>query len=52
MSIDFDRYLERYCTKHKIDPEEAKKHKLVQDTKEYYYEREVTRNENTEIYSE
>lgn len=33
---DFEAYVERYCRKHKITPEEAKQHALVRDVKEYY----------------
>lgn len=36
----FDIYLEKYCRKHKLTPEEAKKHKIVQDVKAYYDEQE------------
>ena len=35
---DFKEYLERYSTKHKVTPEEAKRHKLVQEVKKYYEE--------------
>ena len=35
---DFEEYLERYCTKHRITPEVAKQHKLVQEVKKYYEE--------------
>lgn len=34
---EFEDYVRKYCTKHKISPEEAKKHKLVQDAKTYYF---------------
>ena len=36
MSTDFDIYVEKYSTKHKITTEEAKQHKLVKEVKEYY----------------
>ena len=35
---DFKEYLEKYSTKHRITPEEAKQHKLVQEVKKYYEE--------------
>lgn len=34
-----DEYVERYCQKHRITPEEAKEHKLVQEVKSYYDEK-------------
>lgn len=37
-SENFELYLERYCAKHKISPEVAKTHKLVQAVKEQYEE--------------
>lgn len=33
---DLEEYLDKYCRKHMITPEEASKHKLIQDVKEYY----------------
>lgn len=37
-SKDLDEYIERYCKKHKITPEEARKHQLVKDVAKYYEE--------------
>ena len=34
----FDLYLEKYCFKHEITPEEAMKHKQVQEVKAMYEE--------------
>lgn len=31
-----DIFLDKYCKKHKITPEEAKEHQLVKDVKAYY----------------
>lgn len=39
----FEKYLEGYCRKYKITPEEAQKHQLVQDVKKYYIEEYGTR---------
>lgn len=36
---DFEIYLEKYCVKHGITPEEAKKHRMIQDVKAYYEEK-------------
>ena len=33
---DFEEYLEKYCTKHKLSPEEAQKHLVVQLVKQQY----------------
>lgn len=33
---DYESYLERYCKSHNLTPEEAEKHKLVQEVKQYY----------------
>ncbi len=33
---DFEEYVEKYCRTYNVTPEEAKKHKLVQNVKEYY----------------
>ena len=30
MNQDFEIYLEKYCQKHEITPEEALKHKMIQ----------------------
>lgn len=35
---DFEAYVERYCRKHKITPEEAKEHAMVREVKAYYEE--------------
>ena len=36
----FNIYLEKYCRKHKVSQEEAMKHRMVLDVKEYYEENE------------
>lgn len=36
---DFEQYVEKYCKTYRISPEEAKKHKIVQNVKEYYKNR-------------
>lgn len=33
---DYERYLERYCRQYGCTREEAEKHQLVKDVKEYY----------------
>jgi len=33
---NYERYLERYCTMYGYSREEAEKHQLVKDVKEYY----------------
>lgn len=43
---DYERYLERYARHHHISVEEAKEHKLVKLTKEYY-EKEARRDGST-----
>lgn len=48
---DFERYLERYCKKHEISPEEAKEHYLVKEVKVYYEERGDVENGNQIISS-
>ena len=35
-NADFKRYVDRYCTKHRISGEEAIKYALVRDAGEYY----------------
>lgn len=35
-NADFKRYVDRYCTKHRISVEEAIKHALVRDAGKYY----------------
>lgn len=37
---DFREYVEKYCRKHKISPEEAEKHYLVRAYKSYLEELE------------
>lgn len=37
---DFERYVERYSVKHGLTKEQAEEHKVVQDVKEYYEEKE------------
>lgn len=39
---DFESYLERYCNLYHITPDEAKKHKIVQEVQIYYEERGET----------
>lgn len=34
---DYDIYLQRYCKSYRISAEEAEKHKLVRDVKDYYF---------------
>ncbi len=36
---DFDIYLNKYCTSYHLSPEEAIKHRLVQEVKAYYEEK-------------
>lgn len=35
---EFNEYIERYSTKHRITSEEALSHKMVQEVKKYYEE--------------
>lgn len=37
---DYEIYLDRYCTKHKVSREDAEKHNLVQEYKRYCDEKE------------
>ena len=37
---NIDIYIGKYCQKHKITPEEAKKHQMVKDVAKYYEEKE------------
>lgn len=37
---DYEIYLDRYCTKHKVSREDAEKHNLVQEYKRYCEEKE------------
>lgn len=39
MNDDFELFLEKYCKKHKLTPEEAKTHLLVRDVEAYYEEK-------------
>ena len=32
----FDSFMEKYCRKHEVTPEEAKKHAIVQEMARYY----------------
>ena len=48
---DFELYLQRYMTKHKLPRDEAIQHKLVQEAKKYYEEKEGMKNEDIAIYS-
>lgn len=36
----FEEYLQKYCKKHEVTPEEAKEHMLVREVKVYYDELE------------
>lgn len=38
---DYEIYLDRYCTKHKVSREDAEKHNLVQEYKRYCEEKEA-----------
>lgn len=38
---DYELYLDRYCTKHKVSREDAEKHNLVQEYKRYCEEKEA-----------
>ena len=38
---DFELYVEKYCSKHRIAPDVAKTHYLVRDVKSYYDEQET-----------
>lgn len=38
MNDDFELYLDKYCKKHGITPEEAKTHKMIRDVEAYYRE--------------
>lgn len=42
---DYNRYLERYCKQYKVSKEEAEKHSLVQEVKQYYQEEAKKDNE-------
>lgn len=44
-----DEFIEKYCTKHKISYREALRHKLVQETIEYYKNAEKGKISVTEI---
>lgn len=33
---DFEAYVERYCKKHQITPDEAKTHMLVREVRKHY----------------
>ena len=39
MKTDLEIYIEKYRIKHNISPEEAIKHKLVQEVKKFYEEK-------------
>lgn len=41
MDEDYERYLEKYCNKHKISKEEAEKHELLQEVKKHYEQKDV-----------
>lgn len=34
-----EQYIERYSVKHKITPEEAKKHQMVKEVEDFYKEK-------------
>ena len=38
---DYERYLERYCKMYGYTREEAEKHQMVKDVKEYYEKERV-----------
>ena len=37
---DFEVYLEKFCSQHNLTSEEAKEHRIVQEVKAYYEEKE------------
>ena len=37
---EFEEFIKKYCVKHEITPEEAKKHKLVKEVESYYADKE------------
>lgn len=41
---DFKRYVDRYARDHKISVAEALQHKLVQEAREYYKEKRISKN--------
>lgn len=45
---DFREYVEKYCRKHKISPEEAEKHYLVRAYKDYLEERDALKGVNND----
>lgn len=45
---DFREYVEKYCRKHKISPEEAEKHYLVRAYKSYLEERDALKGVNND----
>lgn len=47
MSADFELYVEKYSKSYQMTPDEAVKHKLVQEVEKYYKEEEE--NANTKI---
>ena len=49
-NADFKRYVDRYCTKHRISVEEAIKHALVRDAGEYYKKLAETTKTEQETY--
>ena len=48
---DFELYLQRYMTKHKLPRDEAIQHKLVQEAKQYYEEKEGMKYEDIAVYN-
>lgn len=36
LKYDIDQYIERYCQKHKVTPEEAVTHKIVKEVINHY----------------
>jgi len=46
---EYEKYLEKYSIKHEISKEEAEQHKLVQEAKVYYEEKNKGRVESADI---
>ena len=35
---DYENYVKKYCTKHRLSFEEAEKHELIRNVKSYYFD--------------
>lgn len=42
---DYERYLEKFCTKHHLTREEAEEHNLIKTVKRYYEKKGGVKNE-------